>query len=262
MPVPTDIDDLSQTAASNAPQGGEAVFPTLDNHLRHIYSFIAMLRDGDGFTAGAIGPEDISAIGDGSVSTDKIVDANVTYSKLATAVREALASPGDIKMCAYTSNPNGWLWCDGSAVSRVDYSDLFAAIGTTFGVGDGSTTFNLPDLRGEFVRGWDGGRGVDAGRVFGSAQSSQNLAHTHTASTGSGGSHSHDAGLRTEGSSSHVHDTATVTSGGRLDTTDGTSTQTGTTSTAGSHTHTVTVNSSGGTEARPRNVALLFVIKT
>jgi microcystin-dependent protein len=262
MPVPTDIDDLSQTPAGNDPQGGEAVFPTLDNHLRQIYAFIAMLRDGDGFVAGAIGPEDISAIGDGSVSTNKIVDVNVTYAKLAIAVREMLASTGDVKLCAYTSAPNGWLECNGDAVSRVDYAALFSAIGTTFGAGDGSTTFNIPDLRGEFVRGWDNGRGVDTGRVFGSSQSSANLAHTHTASTASGGSHSHDAGVRTEGTTSHVYDTNTVASGGRLDTTDGTSTTSPETETAGSHTHTVTVNSSGGTEARPRNIALMYVIKT
>ena len=47
---------------------------------------------------------------------------------------------------------------------------LFSTIGTTFGVGDGSSTFNLPDLRSEFIRGWDDGRGIDASRLFGSAQ--------------------------------------------------------------------------------------------
>lgn len=58
----------------------------------------------------------------------------------------------------------------GAAVSRTTYAALFAAIGTTFGAGNGSTTFNLPDLRGEFLRGWDDGRGADTGRVFGSSQ--------------------------------------------------------------------------------------------
>lgn len=66
--------------------------------------------------------------------------------------------------------PAGWLLCDGSNVSRTTYAKLFAAVGTTYGVGDGSTTFKLPDLRGEFVRGLDQGRGVDAGRTLGSAQ--------------------------------------------------------------------------------------------
>ena len=254
MPVPSSITDLSQTVASNDPQGAEAVFPLLDNHLRTIYAFIAMLRDGAGFTAGAIGPEDISAIGDGSVSTAKIVDLNVTLSKLATSVQYALAVPGDIKMCAHQNTPDGWLTCDGSAVSRATYSALFSAIGTTFGVGDGSTTFNLPDLRGEFVRGWDGTRGIDSGRVFGSAQSSQNLAHTHTGTTNSGGTHSHTFNLE-EGDDNGPP----LYPGGaqNIDSTNQTSTDSG-----GAHTHTFTTASSGGLEARPRNIALLFVIKT
>ncbi|MCS5748470.1 tail fiber protein [Klebsiella quasipneumoniae subsp. quasipneumoniae] len=78
--------------------------------------------------------------------------------------------PGDIKYTARSTAPTGWLKADGDAVSRTTYAALFAAIGTTFGAGDGSTTFNLPDLRGEFIRGWDDGRGVDASRTFGSAQ--------------------------------------------------------------------------------------------
>jgi microcystin-dependent protein len=67
--------------------------------------------------------------------------------------------------------PPGWLKANGALVSRTTYAALFAAIGTTFGVGDGSTTFALPDVRGKFLRGWDDGRGLDAGRVFGSSQS-------------------------------------------------------------------------------------------
>lgn len=73
--------------------------------------------------------------------------------------------------------PNGWLVCDGSAVSRTTYSDLYSVIGTTFGKGDGSTTFNLPDLRGEFIRGWSNNRaGIDMGRTFGSAQKGTSVA--------------------------------------------------------------------------------------
>ena len=75
--------------------------------------------------------------------------------------------------------PSGFLVCDGSAKSRTDFAALFAAIGTTYGVGDGSTTFNVPDLRGEFIRGWDDGRGVDGGRLFGSGQGDAFRAHTH-----------------------------------------------------------------------------------
>lgn len=77
---------------------------------------------------------------------------------------------GAVAHFAMTSAPTGWLKANGAAISRTTYAELFAAIGTTFGVGDGSATFNLPDLRGEFLRGWDDGRGVDAGRIFGGPQ--------------------------------------------------------------------------------------------
>jgi len=75
--------------------------------------------------------------------------------------------------------PEGWLICDGAAISRATYSALFSAIGTLYGTGDGVNTFNLPDLRGEFIRGWDGGRGVDVGRTFASRQASAVAPHTH-----------------------------------------------------------------------------------
>lgn len=65
------------------------------------------------------------------------------------------APPGAITAFAASSPPTGWLTCDGTAVSRTSYAALFAVIGTTWGVGDGSTTFNLPDLRGQFLRGYD-----------------------------------------------------------------------------------------------------------
>jgi len=86
---------------------------------------------------------------------------------------------GAVMYFAGQTAPTGWLKANGAAVSRTTYTALFAAIGTTYGAGDGRSTFNLPDLRGEFVRGWDDGRGVDNGRVFGSAQADEFKAHTH-----------------------------------------------------------------------------------
>ena len=80
-----------------------------------------------------------------------------------------LASPpGAVMTFAMMNPPEGWLECDGASLSRTTYAHLFAAIGTYFGAGDGSTTFDLPDLRGEFVRGWDHGREVDPSRSLGS----------------------------------------------------------------------------------------------
>jgi hypothetical protein len=87
--------------------------------------------------------------------------------------------PGAIMHFARSTPPAGWLKANGAAVSRSIYSNLFTAIGTTFGAGDGSTTFNLPDLRGEFIRGWDDGRGIDPGRVFGDWQPDELKSHRH-----------------------------------------------------------------------------------
>ena len=78
---------------------------------------------------------------------------------------------GAIAYFVHAVVPFGWLKANGAAVSRTVYANLFALIGTTYGAGDGRTTFNLPDLRGEFLRSWDDGRGIDSGRVLGSAQS-------------------------------------------------------------------------------------------
>jgi len=78
---------------------------------------------------------------------------------------------GQVSFFTMSTAPTGWLKCNGAAISRTTYAKLFAVTGTTYGVGNGSTTFNLPDLRGEFIRGFDDGRAVDTGRTFGTAQS-------------------------------------------------------------------------------------------
>lgn len=84
---------------------------------------------------------------------------------------------GSIVYFAANAAPVGWFACNGASLSRTIYTDLFNAIGYTFGgAGD---TFNLPDLRGEFLRGWDAGRGIDSGRVFGSAQTDAFQGHWH-----------------------------------------------------------------------------------
>lgn len=83
----------------------------------------------------------------------------------------AVYMTGAIVPFASPSTKVGWLKCDGAAVSRTTYARLFDDIGTYYGAGDGSTTFNVPDVRGEFVRGWDDGAGRDSGRVYGTKQS-------------------------------------------------------------------------------------------
>jgi len=90
---------------------------------------------------------------------------------------------GAVQWFSSTTAPVGWLVADGRAVSRASYSALFAVVGTTYGAGDGTSTFNLPDLRGMFLRGVDnaGGtaRGCDPGRVFGSTQQDEFQSHLH-----------------------------------------------------------------------------------
>lgn len=86
---------------------------------------------------------------------------------------------GTVLYFAGSAAPAGWLKANGAAVSRTAYAALFAAIGTTYGGGDFRNTFNLPDLRGEFIRGWDDGRGVDTPRPIGSAQAHALQSHQH-----------------------------------------------------------------------------------
>jgi len=136
---------------------------------------------------------------------------------------------GTVQAFAMNTAPTGWLKANGAAVSRTAYAALFNVIGTTYGGGDGSTTFNLPDLRGEFIRGWDDGRGVDSGRAFGSAQSHQMQSHTHGVPFGS------DVGSDAVALVGYV--------------------------TAGSLTTSAAGGTSNGSENRPRNIALLYCIK-
>ncbi len=96
--------------------------------------------------------------------------------------------------------PSGLVLCDGVAISRTTYATLFSLLGTWYGVGDGSTTFNLPDYRGEFLRGSDAGRGVDTGRTIGSAQAQMIQSHTHAIEATNGGAGANttiNAGLTT-----------------------------------------------------------------
>lgn len=138
---------------------------------------------------------------------------------------------GQVIFTAGSVAPSGFLKCNGAAVSRITYAALFTVCGTIYGAGDGSTTFNLPDLRGEFLRCLDDGRGIDSGRTLGTSQDSANLAHTHVQTVYSA---SANPGSKPVGFSEVV----------------------------GNVTGSYSTLSSGGTEARPRNVALLACIFT
>jgi len=160
-----------------------------------------------------------------------------------TTLLQIAAPAGVVMAFGGSTAPTGWLECDGSAVSRSTYSDLFSAIGTNFGVGDGTSTFNLPDLRGEFIRGWDNGRDVDSGRTIGSSQGGSVEPHTHDYTLYKGGRFE-----RNGGATAAVILDETAANGGDTD--------------DNPDEFDFATSSSGDTETRPRNVAMMYIIKT
>jgi microcystin-dependent protein len=307
MPVPSLITDLSQTAASNYPQGTDSP-STLDDVQRAHGSFIAKLRDGQGHTnpitlasaatadiggqtaffveisgtttitsfgtnyngprflrfTGAVtitynatslilpGAASITtAAGDTCiavpnqalngwtvVSYTKAASTPATNAEVTAAIAANPGVPaGTVISVAMNSAPSGYLKCNGAAVSRTTYATLFSAIGTTYGVGDGSTTFNVPELRGEFVRGWDDARGIDSGRAIGTTQQDAFQGHYHSMNAING------TNTGATGTTSSAQATSVTSTGAPI--TDGTN---GTPRTAA--------------ETRPRNVSLLYCIKT
>jgi len=154
-----------------------------------------------------------------------------------------------------TSVPDGFLNCDGSAVSRTTYSALFAVVGTTYGSGDGSTTFNVPDLQDKVVKGKSPttnlGTAVNTNTVTAAGNLSGNLA-THTLSTPELPVHSHPGGAMGGGSTESQNPGGGANPG-----------STGSTGGGGSHTHTFSANFTGGSldVKQPINVTK-YIIKT
>ena len=164
---------------------------------------------------------------------------------------------GSVFCIAVATVPSGYLECNGAAVNKSTYADLFAVIGITYGGTNASSTFNLPYLRGEFIRGFDNGRGVDSGRSIASSQSSQNQSHTHSGSatsTVTDPGHRHTTkghGTQDDGGGNLTGSTSgSSSSSSMFDNTTGISVST-----------SVTVGSEGGSETRVRNVAMMYIIK-
>ncbi|WP_412526943.1 phage tail protein [Burkholderia lata] len=220
-------------------------------------------------------------------------------------------SVGQIIFEPRTSVRAGFLKANGALLKRSDYPALWAyaqasgalvtedewpkGLWASFSTGDGSTTFRLPELRGEFIRCWDDARGVDPNRILGSWQDSANRWHSHSASASGVGDHAHNAWTDTQGwhghpvgQDAHAHgvglgaDAAYGTSVGRAYGPDnGRQFNIGTDAStinvwvggdgnhahnvgignAGAHSHTITVNGDGANETRARNVALLAMIR-
>lgn len=183
------------------------------------------------------------------------------------ALKNAFVLTGEIRAYAGDSAPSGWLLCDGSAVSRVTYADLFALVGERFGQGDNVTTFNIPDFRGRFLRGRDGGAGRDpdsasrtamatggaTGDAVGSVQADATARPNTAFTTDSQGNHNH-------GGLNGVTKTGSNTPNGL----DGTGSEIDvinitTLGSDGAHTHTIT--GGGDNETRPENAYVNFIIK-
>jgi len=164
---------------------------------------------------------------------------------------------GSVFCMAVATVPSGYLECNGAAISRTTFSALFAVIGTQYGAGNGSSTFNLPDLRGEFVRGFDNGKGTDNGRSIGSSQSDQNKNHTHTFSGSGSASHSHNivCGGDQDDNTGAFDDFTSAASDTTNRSTDNATVSITISGNTGSATNS-------GTEVRPRNVAMMYIIKT
>lgn len=155
---------------------------------------------------------------------------------------------GSISIWSTNTAPSGYLECDGSAVSQTTYAALFAVLGTIWGPATGGN-FTLPDFRGYFPRGWAHGGSIDSGRAFASTQADAYLNHSHSV-IDPGHTHVVPVGSFTNSGSTITGASATST---------GTATPSPNTSTTGV---TVDTSTTGGTETRPINVAVMYIIKT
>lgn len=182
-------------------------------------------------------------IDDSSIATAKLASASVTTAKLAAEVTAKFMPAGAILPFGGSIAPAGYLLCDGSAVSRTTYADLFAVVGTSFGSGNGSTTFTLPDFRGRFLRGVDGGAGRDEDRA------------TRTAMSAGGGAGDSIGSIQPDSFASHVHTYATA-AGASFNGLNNFPTFAG-----GGNSFSNSTPATGGSETRPENANVQYIIK-
>jgi microcystin-dependent protein len=182
----------------------------------------------------------------GEVATANIANLAVTGAKIAagTITQDkisggAVVPVGSVIASSSATVPTGYLECDGAAVSRSTYSSLFSVISDDYGAGNGSTTFNLPDYRGQFLRGWAHGQTTDPDKA------------TRT-DRGDGTAGDYVGTKQADGFKAHVHYKGSNGDGS------GTASQTFSSATAGDDLNT---GSTGGNETRPTNVNVLFCIK-
>ena len=154
-------------------------------------------------------------------------------------VAGSVGPTGSIIAFAGINIPNGWLVCDGSAVDRSTYSELFDVISIYWGNGNGSTTFNLPDFRGRFLRGVDNGAGNDP-----------NTSTRFSLNTG-GNTGDNVGSYQNDELKSHNHSIPMHNDGGNV----------GVRYQGGNPSSTIDSGSSGGSETRPKNAGVIYIIK-
>lgn len=203
---------------------------------------------GGGYVSSAMQPVVQAA----SVGAALTLLGGVTAAQVSALIAAAFAPSGAVQMYGGSTSPLGFLECDGSAVSRTTYAALFAAIGTSYGVGNGTTTFNVPDMRGYFARGWDHGAGVDTGRTLGSTQANALQSFTASSiSTVTDPTHAHTAPSRQSGSDGGAYTAASNNPDG-----------TAAINPASTGISVATATTYTGSETRPINLTFMYIIKT
>lgn len=216
------LQEYDATAGNNTDVAGiniaeNCAAANINNAIRALMGHIKTALSGsdDSIITGTAGTTDYTAkwnadgdLVDGYQVHDEDDMASDDAAGLATqqsikAYVDAAMPPGAVIDYAGSTAPSGWLFCAGQAVSRTTYAALFTAIGTTYGVGDGSTTFNLPDLRGRVTVGKDDMTGSAASRmtsggsgVDGATLGASGGAETHTLTTSEIPAHTHTHDFR------------------------------------------------------------------
>ena len=170
----------SASAAAQSKCAAEAAAKRAEDAAGQIDMSNYLLKTGDGKDVTVAFSPSSAADFSAPVSGSKLSAVMVMLSKWRNYISRALVPTGTVLAFAGSSAPSGFLLCDGRAVSRTTYTSLFSVIGTTYGSGDGSTTFNLPDMRGRVAVGSDANLGAAAGVQSVSLTAAQNGPHNHT----------------------------------------------------------------------------------
>jgi microcystin-dependent protein len=242
----------------------ETVSSLTASNTNYIYATLARDSNGEAesfsFTKSTSGTTPTDSLKIAKVTTNGSAVTAVSQTNLTDTLQYALLPTGTIQMYGgqYNNIPNGWLLCDGTAVSRSTYEKLFDIVGTQFGVGNGSSTFNLPDLRAKFPRGAtntaNAGTTGGADSVTLTEAESGSPAHNHGITDPS---HSHQIGSTTSSNAQSSNNYVQRQNYGRMDL----GMTTGSSSTGISVNNSTATNAASAHENRPAFLELLYMIR-